>query len=88
MDQMGSAIGGIITIDFFDKENPVYEAVDFDFASAGYALCIVDSRSSHADLTDAYASIPVEMKGGVIEGVLDPDAFVLLDISPAHHHHE
>ena len=45
----------------------------------------------YAYLTDsdrAFTEIPVEMKGGVIEGVLDPDAFVLLDISPAHHHHE
>ena len=33
-----------------------------NLAKEGYALCIVDSRSSHADLTDAYASIPVEMK--------------------------
>lgn len=62
MDQMASAVGGLVTIDFFDKENPVISSVDFDFASAGHALCIIDSRASHADLTDEYAAITQELK--------------------------
>lgn len=62
MDQMASAVGGMVTIDFFDKENPVIKPVDFDFASCGHALCIIDSRASHADLTDEYAAIPNEIK--------------------------
>ncbi len=62
MDQMASAVGGLVTIDFFDKENPVIEPIDFDFASCGHALCIIDSRASHADLTDEYAAITVELK--------------------------
>ena len=62
MDQMASAVGGMVTIDFFDKENPVIESVDFDFASCGHALCIIDSRASHADLTDEYAAITAELK--------------------------
>ena len=62
MDQMASAVGGMVTIDFFDKENPVIESVDFDFASCGHALCIIDSRASHADLTDEYAAITGELK--------------------------
>ena len=62
MDQMASAVGGMVTIDFFDKENPVIESVDFDFAACGHALCIIDSRASHADLTDEYAAITVELK--------------------------
>ena len=62
MDQMASAVGGMVTIDFEDKENPVIEPVDFDFASCGHALCIIDSRASHADLTDEYAAIPNELK--------------------------
>ena len=62
MDQMGCAIGGIITIDFKDAENPVFKAVDFDFAGAGYALCIIDSGADHADLTDDYAAVPAEMR--------------------------
>ena len=62
MDQMASAVGGMVTIDFFDKENPVIQSVDFDFASCGHALCIIDSRASHADLTDEYAAITLELK--------------------------
>jgi len=62
MDQTASAVGGMITIDFFEKDHPVIETVDFDFASCGHALCIIDSRASHADLTDEYAAITQEMK--------------------------
>lgn len=62
MDQMASAVGNMVTIDFYDKENPVIESVDFDFASCGHALCIIDSRASHADLTDEYAAITIELK--------------------------
>lgn len=62
MDQMASAVGNLVTIDFFDKEHPAIEPVDFDFASCGHALCIIDSQASHADLTDEYAAIPGELK--------------------------
>ena len=62
MDQMASAVGNLVTIDFLDRENPVIEPVDFDFAACGHALCIIDSQASHADLTDEYAAIPGEMK--------------------------
>ena len=62
MDQMASAVGNLVTIDFFDKDHPVIEPVDFDFSSCGHALCIIDSRASHADLTDEYAAVPGEMK--------------------------
>ena len=62
MDQMASAVGNLVTIDFFDKDHPVIEPVDVDFSSYGHALCIIDSRASHADLTDEYAAIPNELK--------------------------
>ena len=62
MDQMASAVGNLVTIDFFDKDHPVIEPVAFDFASCGHALCIIDSQASHADLTDEYAAIPGELK--------------------------
>ena len=62
MDQTASAVGGMVTIDFFTKDAPVIEKVEFDFASCGHALCIIDSRASHADLTDEYAAITTEMK--------------------------
>ncbi len=62
MDQMASSVGNLVTIDFFDKEKPVIEPVDFDFAACGHALCIIDSGADHADLTDEYAAVPGEMK--------------------------
>ena len=62
MDQMASAVGNIITIDFADPARPVIERVEFDFAKSGYALCIVDTGGNHADLTGEYAAIPAEMK--------------------------
>jgi len=62
MDQTASAVGGLVTIDFFDKNKPIIESVDFDFAACGHALCIVDTRASHADLTDEYAAITQELK--------------------------
>ena len=62
MDQTASAVGNLVTIDFFDKENPVIRPVAFDFSTCGHALCIIDTRASHADLTDEYAAIPGEIK--------------------------
>ncbi len=62
MDQTASAVGNLVTIDFFDKGHPVITPVDFDFSTCGHALCIIDSRASHADLTDEYAAIPGELK--------------------------
>ena len=62
MDQMASAVGNLVTIDFFDKDAPVIEPVSFDFASCGHALCIIDSGADHADLTDEYAAVPGEIK--------------------------
>ena len=62
MDQMASAVGNLVNIDFFDKENPVIRPLSFDFASSGHALCIIDSGADHADLTDEYAAVPGEIK--------------------------
>ncbi len=61
MDQMGASVGGCIAIDFHDPASPVVRKVHYDFAKSGHALCIVDTASSHADLTDDYAAIPNEM---------------------------
>ena len=62
MDQTASAVGGLVTIDFADKEHPDIRPVHFDFSTTGHALCIIDSRADHADLTDEYAAIPGELK--------------------------
>ena len=62
MDQMASAVGGLVTIDFADSQNPVVKPVKYDFAASGHVLCIIDTHASHADLTDEYAAVPAEMK--------------------------
>ena len=61
MDQMGSSVGGAVFIDFNDPNHPVVEQADYDFSQSGHALCIVDTGSCHADLTDDYADITREM---------------------------
>lgn len=62
MDQMASSIGGLINIDFEDPKKPKIKKVDVDFEEYGHSLCIVDTKGSHADLTDDYAAVPYEMK--------------------------
>ena len=62
MDQCACAVGGLISIDFNDTEHPVVNHVDVDFSKYDHSLCIVDTKGSHADLTDAYGAIPAEMK--------------------------
>ncbi|MBQ6207985.1 MAG: galactokinase [Oscillospiraceae bacterium] len=61
MDQMGASVGGCIAIDFNDPAAPVVRKANYDFSASGHVLCIVDTASSHADLTDDYADIPKEM---------------------------
>ena len=62
LDQMTSSVGSFVEIDFADPAKPVIEKVNFDFASCGYALCIVDTGGSHSDLTDEYAAVRKEME--------------------------
>ena len=62
MDQMASSVGGLVFIDFHDPKTPVVEKVDYDFAHSGYTLCTIDAGADHADLTDEYAAMPIEMK--------------------------
>lgn len=62
MDQTASSVGNMLTIDFEDTKNPVVKQLEIDFEKAGLALCIIDSGADHADLTDEYAAIPLELK--------------------------
>lgn len=62
MDQTACAVAGAIAIDFKDPTDPVVTAEKLDLAAHGYALCISDTKGSHADLTPDYAAIRSEME--------------------------
>ncbi len=62
MDQTASSVGGFTAIDFNDPQKPVLEKIEFNLSDYGHKLCIVDTRGSHADLTNEYAAVPIEMK--------------------------
>jgi len=62
MDQLACAIGGIVSIDFGQPEKPKIETVAYDFSARDLVLAIVNTGSSHEDLTGEYAAIPREMK--------------------------
>ncbi|GAB1432901.1 galactokinase [Spirochaetota bacterium] len=62
MDQMAVALGGLSCIDFENSGKPAWSKAEFDFKKAGYSLVIVNTGSSHSNLTHEYSSIPKEMK--------------------------
>ena len=62
MDQMASAIGSCVYIDFKDNDDPIIEKIEYDFAKSGYTLCIVDSGADHSNLTHEYAYITDDLK--------------------------
>ena len=61
LDQTASAVGGLVALDFAPEIAEV-EAISYDFGKKGYKVCVVSAGGDHGDLTDAYASIPVEMR--------------------------
>jgi galactokinase len=62
MDQTACASGGAVAIDFRDTAYPKVTNIGFDLGAVNFALCVVNTRGSHADLTPDYAAIPAEMK--------------------------
>ncbi|MDR1024885.1 MAG: galactokinase [Treponema sp.] len=62
LDQMACGAGGLAGIDFENPSAPVLERIPFDFASRHYALVLVDTGGSHANLSGEYSAIPNEMK--------------------------
>lgn len=61
MDQATCSSGSFVTIDFKDADNPDVKKIEYDFGSSGYSLAIINTGSSHADLTDEYAAVKNEM---------------------------
>lgn len=62
MDQMVSSVGGLVSIDFHDTENPEIKSFPYDFEASGYCLCVTDTKGSHANLTDDYVAVRTEME--------------------------
>ncbi len=62
LDQSVSSFGGLVSIDFMDRNNPSVEKIYFDFEKEGYCLYITDTKSSHESLTDDYEAITNEMR--------------------------
>ena len=62
LDQISCASGGLVTIDFENEKKPEIEKIPFDFSKEGYSLVITNTGKSHADLSEEYSSIPLEMK--------------------------
>ena len=82
MDQTACASGGAVSIDFGDSQNPLVKQIAFDPEAAGFALCVVNTKGTHADLTPDYAAIPAEMKaaagffGKTVLRELDEETFL------------
>ena len=62
MDQMASAVGGIMSIDFADPDNARVTRIPFDISACGHWLCILDSGADHAGLTAQFAAVTEEMR--------------------------
>jgi galactokinase len=62
MDQMASSVGGFVHIDFADPAAAIVEPIQLDLDAHGLALCVVDTRGDHMNLTHEYAAIPEEMR--------------------------
>lgn len=62
LDQIASAHGGLISIDFEEINNPIISTVETDLFASQYDLVVVNTGKGHADLSREYTSIPEEMK--------------------------
>lgn len=61
MDQAACALGGVQFIDFFDNAAPNVSALEWPFTN-DFAIYIINTGSSHADMADAYTQITADMK--------------------------
>ena len=63
LDQLTSAVGGIIFADFADPRTPKIEKLHADgLLPEGMFLCVTDTRGSHSELTGEFAAIRQEME--------------------------
>ena len=63
LDQLTSAVGGVIFADFADPLQPQIEKIHAEgLLPAGMALCVTDTRGSHSERTGEFAAIRQEME--------------------------
>ena len=62
LDQATASVGGLVSMDFGRKDDPVLGKIEFDFEAHGYTLCVVNTGGDHCNLTPDYAAVPREMK--------------------------
>ena len=76
MDQAACALGGVQFIDFFDNAAPNVSALEWPFTNE-FAIYIINTGSSHADMADAYTQITADMKS--VSDILGVDRLGLAD---------
>lgn len=62
MDQMSSAVGSILAIDFANPAQPRIDQIPASIEGTGFRLVVVTTGGSHGELIDEYATIPEEMR--------------------------
>ena len=63
LDQLTSAVGGVIFADFADPAAPQIEKIHANgLLPEGMSLCVTDTRGSHSELTGEFAAIRQEME--------------------------
>ena len=82
LDQLTSAVGGVIFADFADPAQPDIEKIHAaGLLPEGMSLCVTDTRGSHSELTGEFAAIRNEMEavaaclGGKVLGEVDEKRF-------------
>ena len=82
LDQLTSAVGGVLFADFADPAVPKIEKIHADgVLPEGMTLCVTDTRASHSELTGEFAAIRNEMEavaaclGGKVLGEVDEKRF-------------
>ena len=82
LDQLTSAVGGVIFADFADPRTPKIEKLHADgLLPEGMFLCVTDTRGSHSELTSEFAAIRQEMEqvaacfGKPLLGQVEENAF-------------
>ena len=75
MDQLASAVGHCVYVDFSTME---IQPIEADFASMNLKICLTDTGGSHAGLDSSYARIPADMVR--IANMFDKG--VLADVDP------